>query len=261
MKLSKEYLYQKYVLDNQTTKDIANELGISRHTVKSNLRRLGIRKKEFKLGTKIYDDINWLYEQYITLGKGYTVIANDLGVSYTTILDRILFFGWEIRGHNEIDKATPRKGRKHSKESLQKIKESRIRKRSLTQCNNCNNFFERVTSSANRSINSYCSIKCYRNFLKENRVVPDNITFSADYKEWRKKVYKRDNYRCKMPYCESPSRDIAAHHIFPKKLYPDKKFDVQNGITLCRKCHEKTYGKEEQFIEMLVRVVQTMNDL
>jgi len=59
-----------------------------------------------------------------------------------------------------------------------------------------------------------------------------------------------------MPDCNSRSRDIAAHHIYPKKKYPEKQFDIDNGITLCRKCHELTYGKEEQFIDALVRVVQ-----
>ncbi|MFK4997686.1 HNH endonuclease [Bacillus sp. N9] len=63
-----------------------------------------------------------------------------------------------------------------------------------------------------------------------------------------------------MPRCESLSRKIAAHHIYPKKKYPEIQFEVSNGITLCRSCHEKTYGREEQFIKMLVRIVQTMND-
>lgn len=260
MELNKEFLYQKYVLENQTIMDIANELKISKDTLKGKLRKFGIRKKTLKLGNKIYDDKNWMYHQYYTLGKGYTVIANDLGVSYSTILDRILFWGWEVRGHKDIDKAFPRKGKKHDKSALLKIKQSRVKKRILKKCCYCNNAFERVTSSASRSTKSYCSIKCYRNFLKENRVIPNNITFSAEYKEWRLKVYKRDQYRCKMPGCNSTSKDIAAHHIFPKKLYPEKQFDLENGITLCRKCHEKTYGKEEQYIGMLVRVVQKMNN-
>ncbi|MFC5603530.1 HNH endonuclease [Sporosarcina koreensis] len=63
-----------------------------------------------------------------------------------------------------------------------------------------------------------------------------------------------------MPGCYSQSRDIAAHHIYPKKKYPEIQFDTANGITLCKPCHEETYGREEQFVTMLVRVVQTMDD-
>jgi hypothetical protein len=259
MELKKEILYQKYVVENQTVLEIAKTFGVSKNSIKGKLRRFGIRKKPFKLGNLIFDDKDWLFHQYITLGKGYTTIANELGVSYTTILDRILFFGWEVRGHKDIDKAAPRLGKKHRIQSLLKIKNSRQRIRTLKKCTYCNNIFERVNSLANRSLNSYCSIKCFRSYLKVNRVTPNNIAFSADYKEWRLKIYKRDQYRCRMPECNSTSRDIAAHHIYPKKKYPEIQFDIQNGITLCKKCHEKTYGKEEQFIELLVRVVQKMN--
>ncbi len=57
------------------------------------------------------------------------------------------------------------------------------------------------------------------------------------------------------------NREILQHIIFIlKKKYPEIQFETSNGITLCKKCHEKTYGKEEQFITMLVRVVQTMDD-
>jgi 5-methylcytosine-specific restriction endonuclease McrA len=259
MKFTHDFLFQKYVLENRTVADIAKELGINKSYLKAKLRRLGIRKIPFKLGTEIYDNREWLYEQYILLGKGYTVIAIELGVSYTTILDRIIFFGWDVRGHKDIDKASPRKGKRHTSSSLLKIKASRVQNRKTKICNYCSNSFVRVLSLADRSRYSYCSNECFRKYLKENRVIPSKVTFSAEYKEWRLKVYKRDGFRCKMPGCISKTRDIAAHHIYPKKLFPEKQFDVQNGITLCRKCHEKTYGKEDQFIGMLVRVVQKMN--
>ncbi len=63
-----------------------------------------------------------------------------------------------------------------------------------------------------------------------------------------------------MPDCNSDSRNIAAHHIYPKRNFPNLQFDINNGITLCKKCHEKTYGKEMQFVNALVRVIQTMSD-
>lgn len=260
MFLTKELLYQKYLVENHTLSDLSEELGYSKTKIKRLLRRYGLRKQEMKLGSKIYDDKDWLYEQYIIKNKGYTVIANELGVSYSTILDRILFFGWEVRGHKDIDKGYPRRGRKHNDSALQKIQESRIRKRVDVHCFHCAKVFEKINSSFIKSDRHFCNYDCYRAFLKLNRVETENITDSADYKEWRKQVYLRDGYRCKMPGCHSTSRDIAAHHIYPKKKYPEKKYDIQNGISLCRKCHEETYGKEEQYIDALVRVVQKVND-
>ncbi|TKC19877.1 HNH endonuclease signature motif containing protein [Robertmurraya kyonggiensis] len=260
MALTKNLLFQKYVIENQTISDIAKETGYPKNRVKSVLRRFGIRKTKMKLGNELYDDREWLYEQYVVLNKGYTVIADELGVSYTVVRDRILFFGWKIRGHKDIDKGSARRGKKHTESALKKIRLSRIKKSRELECLHCSRIFERQNSSILRSSKNFCTAVCFRQYLKTNRIETVDITDSAEYKEWRKKVYIRDGYRCKMPGCNSNSRDIAAHHIYPKKKFPNKKFDLQNGITLCRKCHEDTYGKEEQFIDALVRVIQKMND-
>jgi hypothetical protein len=260
LNLTKEFLYQKYIIDNQTVQDISKETGYSLPTIKGRLRRFGIRKQKLKLGNEQYDNKDWLYDQYIVQKKGYTVIAIELDVSYTTILDRVLFFGWELRGHDEIDKAAPRRGKKHSDQSIQKITNSRIKNRITFNCHNCEEEIEKVVSSYNKSQKRFCSNACYKDYLKKNRVITKDITDSAEYKEWRKKVYIRDFYKCKMPGCSSNSKQIAAHHIYPKKLYPEKRFEVSNGITLCKKCHEKTFGKETNFIDALVRVIQKMND-
>jgi hypothetical protein len=260
MKVAREILYDLYVVQGLSQKAIAEKLNVSFHQVKSSLRRCGIRKRPLKLGDKIYDNKEWLYNEYIVKQKGYTVIANELGVSYTTILDRILYFGWKLKGHNEIDKAFPRKGKKHSKASIEKIKQTRVRKRIKTTCNNCGNNIVVVKSKFNNSKHNYCSTQCFHDYLIAHRVETEDVTNSAAYKEWRLKVYKRDGYRCKMPGCNSKSRDIAAHHVYPKKQYSNKQFEVSNGITLCRPCHELTYGKENQFIDALVRVIQEMND-
>lgn len=260
MNLTKDVLYQKYIIENHSAAQIAKEIGCSKNLIKGRLRRFGIRKLPLTLGNELFDNRDWLYEQYIIKKKGYTVIADELGVSYTTILDRILFFGWELRGHKNIDKGAPRRGKKHSPDSILKIKSTRIKKRIIVRCENCQNEYEKVYSVYLNSKKNFCNFSCYKEFVRKNRVETVHITDSAYYKEWRKNVYKRDGYRCKMPGCFSPSRDIAAHHIYPKKKFPEKVFDLNNGITLCRKCHESTFGKEEEYIDALVRVIQTMND-
>lgn len=137
MNLTREFLYQKYIHDKMSLKEIAEETGLPITTIKSRLRRFGIRKKPIKLGNEIYDNRDWLYEEYIVKRKGYTVLANELGVSYSTILDRILFFGWELRGLNEIDKGAPRRGTKHTPVSIEKIKSTRIKKRVYFECFQC----------------------------------------------------------------------------------------------------------------------------
>ncbi len=52
---------------------------------------------------------------------------------------------------------------------------------------------------------------------------------------WRKAVWERDEYICQA--CEANHGDIVAHHLNGFNDYDDKRFDINNGITLCRKCH------------------------
>ena len=64
---------------------------------------------------------------------------------------------------------------------------------------------------------------------------------SPEYKEWRKEVFTRDNYTCQ--HCKTHGTQLEAHHIKPWALYPNDRFDVNNGITLCVKCHKRVHSK------------------
>ena len=59
-----------------------------------------------------------------------------------------------------------------------------------------------------------------------------------DYNEWRKNVWKRDNYICQD--CGKRDGKIHAHHIKPFLVFPELAYDVNNGLTLCPPCHQKT---------------------
>jgi len=62
---------------------------------------------------------------------------------------------------------------------------------------------------------------------------------SAIHKEWRKSVKIRDEWKCKKCGTE---KYLHAHHIIPWKNNELKRFDLDNGITLCRSCHKKEDG-------------------
>lgn len=61
------------------------------------------------------------------------------------------------------------------------------------------------------------------------------------YKKWRLAVYRRDKFKCKR--CSS-KRGLQAHHIRSWAEAPDLRFVVDNGITLCKKCHGQLKGQE-----------------
>jgi hypothetical protein len=56
------------------------------------------------------------------------------------------------------------------------------------------------------------------------------------YKEWRLSVFNRDNFTCQK--CNMVGGKLEAHHIKKFHDFPELRFDVANGITLCRNpCH------------------------
>jgi HNH endonuclease len=71
-------------------------------------------------------------------------------------------------------------------------------------------------------------------------ITPENQRFRAseEYKEWRKAVFERDGYNCVL--CGQHGFTLHAHHIKPFSTHPELRVDVDNGQTLCKKCHEKT---------------------
>jgi len=64
------------------------------------------------------------------------------------------------------------------------------------------------------------------------------------YYNWRKKVFERDNYTCQK--CGIKGGKLEAHHKKSWKNYPELRYIVNNGQTLCIKCHPKgRHGKKD----------------
>ena len=62
------------------------------------------------------------------------------------------------------------------------------------------------------------------------------------YIEWRKSVFERDNFICQM--CKTRGGELIADHIKMWALYPELRYDINNGQTLCKECSKEKTKKE-----------------
>ena len=61
---------------------------------------------------------------------------------------------------------------------------------------------------------------------------------SFEYKLWRTAVFERDNFTCL--WCGERGGKLNADHIKPFAYFPELRFAIDNGRTLCVSCHKKT---------------------
>lgn len=54
---------------------------------------------------------------------------------------------------------------------------------------------------------------------------------------WRKSVFERDHFTCR--FCGKVGGELNADHIKPFSLFPELRFAIDNGRTLCVPCHKK----------------------
>lgn len=128
--------------------------------------------------------------------------------------------GREISPEHRRKLSIANTGKKHSAESKRKMSLARIGKRRGEKSN-----------------------------LWKGGVTPLNalIRTSSEYKRWRISVFERDGYKCQ--YCGDRSRKghavlLEADHIKPFAYFPELRFEISNGRTLCVPCHRTTptYG-------------------
>lgn len=126
------------------------------------------------------------------------------------------------------------KGTKKTKEWIEKIRQSNLGQK---------------RSPETKENNRKAMLKLFQDKTKHPRwqggITPIylQIRASKEYKIWRVAVFARDNYTC--IWCgDARGGNLEADHIKPFAYYPELRFAIDNGRTLCHDCHKTTdtYG-------------------
>lgn len=166
--------------------------------------------------------------------------SNGLSALVTTKEDRRserIKRSWDKRRETFVP---PMKGKKMSEESRQKMSEAAKQRGS-------NRTGKRHTEETRRKISDITRKRTARgeqhyaySHGRSQRDREDRRT--AEYKHWRDAVFARDNYTCQ--HCgDDRGGNLQAHHVKPYANFPELRFVVENGITLCQECHERLHLK------------------
>ena len=136
----------------------------------------------------------------------------------------------DIEFRKKISKAL--KGRKFTKEWIEKLKKSHLGKG-----------HKQSEETKKRLSKAHKGEKC--NFWKggvskENERIRNGI----ESRLWREAVFARDNWTCQK--CKTKGGKLHPHHIQNFAQFKELRFAIDNGITLCKKCHiefHRIYGK------------------
>ena len=75
-------------------------------------------------------------------------------------------------------------------------------------------------------------------FYKVDRTTIKSPRPRYELDQWRKSIFLRDNFTCIK--CGTHGGKLQADHILPYCAFPESRFDLNNGRTLCVSCHKET---------------------
>lgn len=148
-----------------------------------------------------------------------------------------------------------KKGFKHSEETRHKM--------SVNRSGANNHFFGKQHNENTIRRMSLAKIALYKSGRKPANYITDRSKLAkrqmrndSAYIEWRKKVRNRDNWKCQLTddNCEGK---VVAHHIKSWRKYPSLRYEIKNGITLCRFHHPRKRDDEVKLEPLFNSLVLT----
>lgn len=88
----------------------------------------------------------------------------------------------------------------------------------------------------------------------DREAIKRNLRNDAEYIQWVKKIKKRDKNSCMLKNQECSGYN-EVHHILSWAEYPDERYNINNGITLCQFHHPRKKSDEKRLIPILKQLV------
>lgn len=195
-----------------TTRQIGARVGISSRTITRYLKKAGVqlRNPGYPVIERLADR-EWLEAEYIGRRKSTPTIAAEVGCSIRSVCL------WLERHGIQARSAGSEKGHTRTTDESRQ-KQSAARRGQFIGPNNPN----------------------WRGGIQLKH--PERNRYRA--KMWVKAVKDRDGWKC--VEC-GVTESLHAHHIKRWRDYPDLRYEVSNGVTLCHECHELAHGRGFKF--------------
>lgn len=147
------------------------------------------------------------------------------------------------------------KGRKTSEETKQKQrlahlgrKKTEEDRRGISQrmMGNTRNLGHKHSEETRRKMSERARKGPDSNFWKGGKTdEAKTIRQSSECRLWRKAIFERDDYTCQI--CGQRGGKLHPDHIKRFSHFPELRFELSNGRTLCEPCHKQTptYGRSK----------------
>lgn len=215
--------------------------GIYQHKLNQGFQKGNHPKTEFKKGNKI----GYRFQKGQKFTEIHKINLSDALKGNTNIKGK----HWKMSKQGKENIKKSRIGMKFSEKHKENLRKAKMGERN-------NNWNKKPSIKTRKKLSK--SHKGEKGSNWKGGITSKNkeIRNSIEFRLWREAIFIKDNWICQR--CKISGGHLHPHHIFNFASYFDLRFDISNGITLCKKCHDefhKKYGyknnTKEQIIEFL----------
>jgi len=142
----------------------------------------------------------------------------------------------------------------HSKETKDKMRLTAIRNGNHPVHNKPHTIEVKLKINEHRK-----GIKAW-NYIEDRYLLKDDSKERGGqlHRDWSKSVKKRDGWKCRIAG-ENCGGRIEAHHILGWSNFPELRYKINNGITLCHAHHPRKRAEEKRLVSEFLRLVSVSN--